>query len=121
MSEPGSNYACGVSIAPVTTWRYYDSIYTERYMRTPQENPEGYSNFPLNRAENLKGRVLIMFGSADDNVHIVNSMQYVSKLVDMNRTCDMMVFPNMNHSIRDCSARYVVYQRALEFYNQYLK
>ncbi|MBQ9577561.1 MAG: prolyl oligopeptidase family serine peptidase [Muribaculaceae bacterium] len=62
-----------------------------------------------------------MFGSADDNVHIVNSMQYVSKLVDMNRTCDMMVFPNMNHSIRDCSARYVVYKRALEFYDQYLK
>ena len=121
MSEPGSNYACGVSIAPVTTWRFYDSIYTERYMRTPDENPEGYSNFPLNRAENLKGRVLIMFGSADDNVHIVNSMQYVSKLVDMNRTCDMMVFPNMNHSIRDCSARYVVYKRALEFYDQYLK
>ena len=121
MSEPGSNYACGVSIAPVTTWRFYDSIYTERYMRTPQENPEGYSNFPLNRAENLNGRVLIMFGSADDNVHIVNSMQYVSKLVDMNRTCDMMVFPNMNHSIRDCSARYVVYKRALEFYDQYLK
>ena len=60
MSEPGSNYACGVSIAPVTTWRFYDSIYTERYMRTPQENPEGYSNFPLNRAEDLKGRVLIM-------------------------------------------------------------
>jgi len=121
MSEPGSNYACGVSIAPVTTWRFYDSIYTERYMRTPDENPEGYSNFPLNRAENLNGRVLIMFGSADDNVHIVNSMQYVSKLVDMNRTCDMMVFPNMNHSIRDCSARYVVYKRALEFYDQYLK
>ena len=121
MSEPGSNYACGVSIAPVTTWRFYDSIYTERYMRTPDENPEGYSNFPLNRAEDLKGRVLIMFGSADDNVHIVNSMQYVSKLVDMNRTCDMMVFPNMNHSIRDCSARYVVYKRALEFYDQYLK
>jgi len=121
MSEPGSNYACGVSIAPVTTWRFYDSIYTERYMRTPQENPEGYSNFPLNRVEDLKGRLLIMFGSADDNVHIVNSMQYVAKLTHLNRTCDMMVFTNMNHSIRDCEARYAVYQRALEFYDQNLK
>jgi len=121
MSEPGSNYACGVSIAPVTTWRFYDSIYTERYMRTPDENPEGYSNFPLNRVEDLKGRLLIMFGSADDNVHIINAMQYVAQLTHLNRTCDMMVFPNMNHSIRDCEARYVVYQRALEFYNQYLK
>jgi len=121
MSEPGSHYACGVSIAPVTTWRFYDSIYTERYMRTPQENPEGYSNFPLNRVDSLKGRVLIMFGSADDNVHIINSMQYVAELTQRGRTCDMMVFTNQNHSIRDCDSRAVVYKRALEFYNQYLK
>jgi len=121
MSEPGSNYRCGVAIAPVTTWRYYDTIYTERYMRTPQLNPEGYSNFPLNRIDNLHGRVLIMFGSNDDNVHIVNSMQYVAELVDRNITCDMMVFPGMNHSINGCESRFVVYQRALEFYNQYLK
>lgn len=121
MSEPGNHYACGVSIAPVTTWRFYDSIYTERYMRTPDENPEGYSNFPLNRVDDLNGRVLIMFGSADDNVHIINSMQMIAKLVNQNKLCDMMVFPNQNHSIRDCESRYVVYQKALEFYDRYLK
>ena len=122
MSTEGSNYACGVAIAPVTSWKYYDTIYAERFMRTPQENPDGYKDgAPLEAVDKLKGRVLIMFGSADDNVHIINAMQYISKLHQQNVQFDMMVFPNMNHSINGCDVRYPLYQKVLDFYNANLK
>ena len=122
MSTDGSNYACGVAIAPVTSWKFYDTIYAERFMRTPQENPDGYRDgAPLEAVDKLKGRVLIMFGSADDNVHIINAMQYIAKLHQQNVQFDMMVFPNMNHSINGCDVRYPLYQKVLDFYNANLK
>ena len=117
MSTPGSNYACGVAIAPVTSWKFYDTIYAERFMRTPQENPDGYRNgAPLENTDKLKGRVLIMFGSADDNVHIINSMQYIAKLHGQHTQFDMMVYPNMNHSINGCDVRLPLYQKVLDFF-----
>lgn len=121
MSQDSSRYACGVAIAPVTSWRFYDSIYTERYMLTPQENEVGYSYAPLDLTDKLKGKLLIMFGSADDNVRIVNSMQYIAKLHSENQQFDMMVFPNMNHSINGCNVRLPLYQRVLNFFDQHLK
>ena len=122
MSHPDSHYAAGVSIAPVTSWRFYDTIYAERFMRTPQENPEGYANSaPLDKVKDLKGDLLIMFGSADDNVHIVNSMQYIAKLHGQKRQFDMMLYPNMNHSINGCGVREPLYQRVLNYFDRTLK
>jgi dipeptidyl-peptidase-4 len=122
MSHPDSHYAAGVSIAPVTSWRFYDTIYAERFMRTPRENPEGYANSaPLDKVKDLKGDLLIMFGSADDNVHIVNSMQYIAKLHGQKRQFDMMLYPNMNHSINGCGVREPLYQRVLNYFDRTLK
>ena len=99
MSTPGSDYAAGVAIAPVTSWKFYDTIYAERYMRTPQENPDGYRDgAPLENTDKLKGKLLIMWGSADDNVHVINSMQYISKLHGQGNQFDMMIYTNMNAS-----------------------
>lgn len=122
MSHKNACYAAGVSIAPVTSWRFYDTIYAERFMRTPQENPTGYdAGAPLKCVDNLKGELLIMFGSADDNVHIINSMQYISKLHGNGNQFDMMVYPNMNHSINGCGVRAPLYQRVLNFFDRTLK
>ena len=121
MSQDDSRYACGVAIAPVTSWKFYDSIYTERFMLTPQENPDGYNYAPLDLTDKLKGKLLLMFGSADDNVRIVNSMQYVAKLHSEGQQFDMMVYPNMNHSINGCGVRLPLYQRVLNFFDQHLK
>ncbi len=122
MSHKNSIMAAGVSIAPVTSWKFYDTIYAERFMRTPQENPQGYEeSAPLNLVENLKGDVLIMFGSADDNVHVINSMQYIAQLHAQGNQFDMMVYPNMNHSINGCGIRVPLYQRVLNYFDRTLK
>lgn len=122
MSTPGSNYAAGVAIAPVTSWKFYDTIYAERYMRTPQENPDGYRDgAPLDNYDKLKGKLLIMWGSADDNVHVINSMQYIAKLHGQGTQFDMMVYPNMNHSINGCGIRLPLYQRVLNFFKANLQ
>lgn len=115
-------YAAAVAIAPVTDWRYYDTVYTERYMLTPQQNETGYNNSSvLRRALHLGCPTLIMYGTADDNVHPVNSLQFVSTLQSLGIMCDMFVFPNMNHSINGCNARQVVWARMLDYFNQNLK
>lgn len=121
MSQDDSHYACGVAIAPVTSWKFYDSIYTERFMLTPEENPDGYNYAPLDLTHKLRGKLLLMFGSADDNVRIVNSMQYVAKLHSEGQQFDMMVYPNMNHSINGCGVRLPLYQRVLNFFEKNLK
>ena len=121
LSQPDAPYAAGVAIAPVTSWRFYDSIYTERFMLTPDENPEGYDNAPLDLYHDLQGRLLLIFGSADDNVRIVNSMQYLAKLNGDGRQIDLMVYPNMNHSINGCDIRAHLYQKMLDFFTETLK
>lgn len=121
-SADDSPYVAAVAIAPVTDWRYYDTVYAERYMLTPQQNADGYaSSAPLLRALHLACPLLIMHGTADDNVHLFNTMQYVSTLQSAGILCDMFLFPNMNHSINGCNARQVVYARMLEFFNSKLK
>lgn len=121
-SQAGAPYAAAVSVAPVTDWRYYDSIYTERYMLTPQQNEDGYnSSSAIARVQNLVCPVLIMYGTSDDNVHPANALQYVSALQSKGGYCDMFIFPNMNHSIYGCNSRAVVYAKMLDFFNKNLK
>lgn len=112
-------YAAAVAIAPVTDWRYYDTVYAERYMTTPQQNSEGYdAGSPLRLAGKMGCRLLIMSGTADDNVHMSNTLEYASALQSRGILFDMMAFPNMNHSINGCNARSVVYGKMLDFFNR---
>jgi dipeptidyl-peptidase-4 len=93
-------FTAGVAVAPVTSWRYYDNIYTERYMRTPKENAKGYDeNAPINYVDKIRGKYLLIHGSADDNVHFQNSVQMVTALVKANVDFETMYYPNKNHGI----------------------
>ncbi len=122
MAASSYGYDAAVAVAPVTSWRYYDSIYTERFMLTPAENEDGYNeSAPINKVSTMNTPLLIMHGTADDNVHLMNTMQYVSVLQSAGKMCDMFLFPNMNHSINGCNARALVYGRMLEFFDAKLK
>ena len=93
-------FSAAVSVAPVTSWRYYDNIYTERYMRTPQENPAGYDdNSPINHTDKIKGKYLIIHGMADDNVHFQNATQMITAMVKSNIDFESAYYPNKNHGI----------------------
>lgn len=116
-----SPFAAAVAIAPVTAWYYYDTVYTERYMNTPQANAEGYAMAsPINFTDNMDCNLLIMAGTADDNVHMSNSMEYVSRLQNSGKLCDMLLFPNKNHSIYGCGARALVYTNMIRFFKNNL-
>ena len=109
-------FETAISVAPVTSWRFYDTIYTERFMRTPQENPEGYDlNSPLNYAERLKGKLLLVHGSADDNVHFQNTMRMVEALVQANKQFDWAVYPDKNHGIYGGKTREQLYTKMTQF------
>ena len=97
----GSDYFThGIANSPVTDWTLYDTIYTERYMDTPTENPEGYEfGSVLTHVKGLKGELLITHGTTDDNVHMQNTMQLVSKLENMNKDFDLMIYPGQRHTI----------------------
>lgn len=117
VTAPENNFKAGVAIAPVTSWRYYDTVYSERFMLTPQENAEGYdAGAPVNRADKMNCRLLLMSGTADDNVHMSNTIEFVGRLQQADRYCDMFLFPNMNHSINGCDARALVYGRMIEYF-----
>ena len=114
----GADYfKTGVAVAPVTNWKYYDNIYTERFMRTPKENPEGYeSNSPINHAAELKGKLLIIHGMADDNVHTQNSYDFISALTAANKQFEMQLYPNSNHGIyTGKNTSFHLYTRMTEF------
>ncbi|TLX74081.1 S9 family peptidase [Labilibacter sediminis] len=100
LSKGDGIFKVGIAVAPVTNWKYYDTVYTERFMRTPQGNPKGYEdNSPINMAQTLQGRLFLIHGTADDNVHFQNTLEYVDQLVQANKQFDMFVYPNRNHSI----------------------
>ena len=99
MSEGRPVFYAGVAVAPPTSWRYYDTVYTERFMRTPKENPEGYDCSPISRAKNLNGSLLIIHGSADDNVHYRNVAEYTEALVHADKDFRQLTYTNRNHSI----------------------
>ena len=109
-------FAAAISVAPVTTWRFYDTIYTERFMRTPQENPDGYDlNSPLNYADQLKGKLLLVHGSGDDNVHVQNSMRMIQALIEADKPFDWAIYPDQNHGIGAGNARIHLYQKMTTF------
>ena len=113
----GSNiFSLAIAVAPVTNWRYYDNIYTERYMQTPQENANGYDeNSPINHVDKLKGDYLLIHGSADDNVHVQNSMEMISALVRANKKFDLFIYPDKNHGIYGGNTRLHLYQKMTDF------
>lgn len=100
MTKGADYFKMGIAVAPVTNWRYYDSIYTERFMRTPDENPTGYDdNSPINHVEKLKGKYFLIHGSADDNVHYQNTMEMTNAMVKANKQFDLFIYPDRNHGI----------------------
>ena len=120
-TDPACPFKAAVAVAPVTDWRFYDSVYAERYLNTPQQNENGYhTSAPLNRAANLQCQLLIMHGTADDNVHPNNSLEFISRLQAAGLLCDLWLFPNMNHSINFCNGRALVYAKMLDWLNRNL-
>jgi dipeptidyl-peptidase-4 len=108
-------------VAPVTNWRYYDTIYTERYNGLPQDNAGGYDdNSPINHVGKLEGELLLVHGTADDNVHFQNSMDYINKLVAANKHFDMMAYPNRDHGIYGGNARLHLYTKMTDFLKENL-
>jgi len=122
MEKGGELFKAGIAVAPVTSWRFYDSIYTERYMRTPQVNPDGYDdNSPLSHAEDIKGRLLIVHGSADDNVHAQNTFEMTEKMVQASVQFDMAIYTNRNHGIRGGNTTMHLYTKMTNFLRDQLQ
>ena len=109
-------FKMAIAVAPVTNWRFYDSIYTERYMQTPQENASGYDdNSPINHVDKLKGKFLLIHGSADDNVHVQNSMQMMEALIQANKQFDSQIYPDKNHGIYGGKTRIQLFNKMTNF------
>ena len=109
-------FKMAIAVAPVTSWRYYDNIYTERFMRTPQENQNGYDdNSPINHVAKLKGNYLLIHGAADDNVHYQNTMEMVNAMVAANKQFDLFIYPNKNHGIYGGNTRNHLFQMMFDY------
>ena len=116
ISKGANIFNSAIAVAPVTNWRYYDNIYTERFMRTPNENGENYDvNSPINHVNKIKGNYLLIHGTADDNVHFQNSMEMVSSLVKSNIEFDFFAYPNKNHGIYGGYTRLHLYNKMTNF------
>lgn len=114
--QGADTFKMAIAVAPVTSWRYYDSIYTERYMQTPQENASGYDdNSPITHVKKLKGKFLLIHGSADDNVHVQNSMKMIEALVQANKQFDWAIYPDKNHGIYGGMTRVQLYNKMTDF------
>lgn len=117
MSEGRAVFAAGVAVAPPTSWRYYDSVYTERYMRTPKENPDGYDNVnAIARASKLSGDLLICHGLADDNVHFRNTAEYTEALVQADKDFRQLTYTNRNHGIHGGNSRMHLYRQIVNHF-----
>ena len=114
-------FKMAIAVAPVTSWRFYDSIYTERYMTTPQENASGYDeNSPINHVEKLKGAYLLVHGGGDDNVHVQNSMRMIEALIQANKQFDWRIYPDRNHGIYGGNTRLHLYTLMTNFIKENL-
>ncbi len=121
MSALNSPFKAGVAVAPVTDWKYYDTIYGERFMRTPQENFEGYAtSSTFSRIENLQGELLLVHGMADDNVHFQNTIEYSESLIQANKSFKMQVYPNRNHGIYGGNTRHHLFTQLTNFFKKNL-
>ena len=118
----GNNtFAMAIAVAPVTSWRFYDTIYTERFMTTPQENASGYDeNSPINHVDKLKGDFLIVHGGGDDNVHLQNTMRMVEALIQANKQFDWAIYPDKNHGIYGGNTRLHLYTKMTNFIKEHL-
>ena len=121
MSDGSNAFCCGIAIAPPTSWKYYDTVYSERFMRTPKENPLGYYDNPINRAEKLHGALLLCHGLADDNVHFRNTAEYTEALVQADKDFRQLVYTNRNHSIYGGNTRNHLFRQCIDFFNEKLK
>ena len=121
MSEGRPVFKAGVAVAPPTSWRYYDSVYTERFMQTPQENPTGYDDNPIARADKLHGALLLCHGLADDNVHPQNTFEYTEALVQADKDFRMNVYTNRNHSIYGGNTRNHLLRQIADFLVEHLQ
>ncbi|MGK0324097.1 MAG: dipeptidyl-peptidase-4 [Psychroserpens sp.] len=114
-------FSMAIAVAPVTSWRYYDSIYTERYMTTPQENASGYDeNSPINHVDKLKGDFLLIHGTGDDNVHVQNTMLMVDALIQADKQFEWMIYPDKNHGIYGGNTRLHLYKKMTNFIHDHL-
>lgn len=114
-------FKMAIAVAPVTSWRFYDTIYTERYMTTPQENADGYdNNSPINHVEKLKGDFLLVHGSADDNVHVQNTTRMVEALIQANKQFEWLIYPDKNHGIYGGNTRLHLYTKLTNFIKESL-
>ncbi len=114
-------FETAIAVAPVTSWRFYDTIYTERFLHTPEENPEGYDeNSPLSYAELLKGKFLLVHGTGDDNVHVQNSMRMIEALVQANKPFDWALYPDKNHGIYGGNTRIHLFNKLTDFIKENL-
>ena len=121
MSNGKPIFKAGVAVAPPTDWRFYDTVYTERYMRTPKENPDGYNDNPIQRADKLHGALLICHGMADDNVHSQNSFEYAEALVQSDKDFKENYYTNRNHSIFGGNTRNHLLRQITEWFITHLK
>ena len=121
MSEGRPVFKAGVAVAAPSNWKYYDTVYTERYMRTPNENAAGYAINPMERAANFSGSLLLIHGTADDNVHFRNVAEMSEALVQANKQFEMQIYTNRNHSIYGGNTRYHLLTRMCDFFKRNLK
>ena len=123
MSQDDAVFKAGVAVAAPTDWRFYDTIYTERYMRTPKENKEGYDEgSAIVNAKKLNGKLLLVHGTADDNVHLLNMIRYIHALTQANKKFETALYPDSNHSIYyGANTRYHLFERIAEFFKENLK
>lgn len=121
MSEGRPVFKAGVAVAPPTDWRFYDTVYTERYMRTPQENPAGYDTNPIKRVGNLHGALLICHGTADDNVHPQNTFEYAEALIQADKDFKENYYTNRNHGISGGNSRNHLLRQISEWFIEHLK
>lgn len=109
-------FKMAIAVAPVTNWKFYDSVYTERYMGTPQTNPDGFdANAPMAYADLLKGKYLLVHGTGDDNVQFQNSIEWINALINNNKQFDLMIYPDRNHNIRGGNTRLHLYTLLTDF------
>ena len=115
-------FSMAIAVAPVTSWRFYDSVYTERFLRTPQENPAGYDeNSPINYAEKLQGNFLLVHGTGDDNVHVQNSYRMINSLIEANKQFDLFIVPDRAHGIYEGkNMRLNLYTKMTNFVEKHL-
>lgn len=121
MTRGAGLFKLGIAVAPVTNWRFYDTIYTERYLQTPQLNPEGYDmNSPLQYADKLEGKFLLIHGTGDDNVHVQNAIVFQQALIDAGKTFDSFFYPDKHHGISGRDTRHHLYSLMLRFVEENL-